>query len=315
MDTPRTVLPPASTALETTLDTTFPRAWGVLADQAEPAHTAGHAALLPWVAQQWQLGQFGRYFTDTTVLLAEGLPWLRERGSATAVRRALRWIGYSSVDIEEDGARLHLNPGREVSDADIARMAHVVRASIPLHVSFYRVFYRLDMRMVRWDRGPALDAAMWDNDSGAPVGVGEAGPPVIGSQARFTLRQVTPRNPQPVRAAGLHCNASRARRADAMRLDVWRWDGRLQRGPAAAQSMLSSSAAQLYQRLALLGGFAQVIARSTTPRPAAMPVRQIATLAGRASPRTPPPRGWTGRWDARPWIDSPIRSNTTTLTE
>ncbi len=315
MDARRSILPPASTSLERVIDTTLPRDWGTMADAAEPASTAQHPALLPWLAQQWQLGQFERYFSDPRELLAKGLPWLRERGSAAAVRRALAWQGYLSVTLEEDGARLHINPGREVSNADIARMAHVVRASIPLHVHFYRVFYRFDLRALRWDRAPKLDGALWDNDSGTPVDVGEGEPPVIGSQGRINQSQAQAPKLTPLRSANHLHTCGRMRRADELRLDVWRWDARLQRLAGGGQLHLAPSHAPQRPQHPPWSVSGESWAATTDPRPAQCLVGAAAWTASTAPARIAPARRWTGSWDSGRWQQSNIHSKTTESTE
>lgn len=311
----RTILPTGSTELERVIDTTFPRGWGALVDRAEPAATADSAALLPWVAQQWQVAQFDRYFPDTRALLDAAMPWLRERGSAAAVRRALAWIGYTSVVLEEDGARLHINPGREVTNADLARMAHVVRASIPAHVSFYRVFYSYDLRLLRWDNRPTWDAALWDNHSGAPVDVGDGGPPIIGSQGRRTSSQANPPQLTPLRAATHLHHASRMRRADSMRLDVWRWDGATQRTLAMGQWLRTSAVLPAYVRKQPQGTPVEVrsaVATQALSQPLAAGRQHT---SAQVSTRMAPRRKWRGRWDGHPWRALSIRSKTTESTE
>lgn len=311
MDARRSILPPASTRLERVIDTTLPRDWGAMADAAEPASTAQHPALLPWLAQQWQLGQFERYFSDPRELLAKGLPWLRERGSAAAVRRALAWQGYLSVTLEEDGARLHINPGREVSNADIARMAHVVRASIPLHVHFYRVFYRFDLRALRWDRAPKLDGALWDNDSGTPVDVGEGEPPVIGSQGRINQSPAQAPKLTPLHSTDHQHTSGRMRRADQLRLDVWRWDGPMQRLAGGGQHQYTPDQAPAHSQHQPWTNHGEIWTARAGARPSLWPGAANTLATGAAQPRMAPARGWTGRWDSDRWQQSNIHSNTT----
>ena len=52
--------------------------WDGLAG-AFPAPAQGEpAAFLPWLAAEWGIAQFDRYFDDVPALIANGLPWLRE---------------------------------------------------------------------------------------------------------------------------------------------------------------------------------------------------------------------------------------------
>src|SRR2546427_10999513 len=84
---------------------------------------------------------------------------------------------YDGAQLDEDGAWLHLDLGRIIGDAELASVAHVVRASLPAHVRFYRVFHGHDLRPLRLDHGPGLDAGMLDNDSGTWIDVSPYGEP------------------------------------------------------------------------------------------------------------------------------------------
>ncbi len=64
--------------------------------------------------------------------------------------------------MDEDGAYLHINLGRPATAPEMARVAHVVRASLPAHVHFYRVFNPLnDVRRIVLDRAPAWTPGCW----------------------------------------------------------------------------------------------------------------------------------------------------------
>ena len=165
----RHILPPQSTSLERAVDETMP-AWGHMADAIEPASVRADPQFQPWLAVQWQVAQFAPYFPTMAALLAEALPWLMERGNAASLRRALGWLGFHSVVIDEDGAWLHIDAGQPLQADQLAAVAHVVRASLPAHVHFYRVFHGYDLRPIVLDRGPALDAGMLDGYSGVPGG-------------------------------------------------------------------------------------------------------------------------------------------------
>ena len=151
----RHILPPQSTALERAVDEAMPL-WGHLADAIEPASIRADGQFQPWLAVQWQVAQFAPYFASMSELLAEAVPWLMERGNAASLRRALGWLGFHSVVIDEDGAWLHIDAGQPLQAYQLAAVAHVVRASLPAHVHFYRVFHGYDLRPIVLDRGPAL---------------------------------------------------------------------------------------------------------------------------------------------------------------
>ena len=312
---PRTILPPSSTTLERVIDTTFPRGWGAMADALEPAAMQANDTVLPWIAQQWQISRFDRYFDDTRELIAQGLPWLRERGTAAGVRRVLSWLGYTSVTLDEDGARLHINPGREVSNADIAQMAYAVRNTIPLHVSFYRVFYRYDLRMLRWDNRPVWDSAIWDNVSGTPVDVGDGGV-VIGSQARFNMAICTPPKLEPLLCGGAVHHVSRMRRADVMRWDAWRWDAAVLRSVTGVQFWGIAAMAGQYQALQPVSTKADGVASAgDSPRVQVQEAAEYVQTSNTCTPRTGQPRKWRGKWDSQPWRARSIQSNSYETTE
>ena len=101
----RHILPPQSTSLERAVDETMP-AWGHMVDAIEPTSVRADPQFQPWLAVQWQVAQFAPYFPTMEALLAEAIPWLMERGNAASLRRALGWLGFHSVVIDEDGAWL-----------------------------------------------------------------------------------------------------------------------------------------------------------------------------------------------------------------
>ncbi|WP_156382525.1 phage tail protein [Acidovorax sp. Leaf160] len=229
-------MPPASTPLEVVMDTTFPRAWSAMADLAEPGATAHNAQLLPWIAQQWQVTQFAPYFDTVDALMAEAVPWLMERGSAASVRRSLRWLGHTAVTIDEDGAWLHIDAGRNLTAAELAPVAHVVRESLPAHVHFWRVFHGYDVRPLVLDRGPALDFGMLDGYSGVPSDAG--------LQVSFGERQggtLPAAQAQAGTSAGTHRRISVARYDDLPVLDAWRLDSHVLAGVSGGVMELYSS--------------------------------------------------------------------------
>lgn len=159
------ILPPNATALERGFDQTFP-AWDALADANTSPSEGTPDALSPWKAAELGIAEFSPYFETTQALLAAGLPWLFKRGTAAGVRLALGWLGFDGVVIEEDGPYLHINLGRVATAEELAAVRHVVLATLPAHVRFYRVFFENDQRPIWLDRGPPLDVGLLDNDSG-----------------------------------------------------------------------------------------------------------------------------------------------------
>lgn len=310
----RSVLPPNASLLERAIDGNFPADWGSLADQAEPSGDPD--ALQPWVVAHWQLSQFDRYFADPRELLAKGLPWLRERGSAASVRRAMGWLGYRGVKIEEDGALLHIDPGREITAADLRYLAHVVKASLPLHVRFYRVFHRLDRRVLRTNSRPGLNHGLLQADSGTPMDAGD-GTTIIVSQGAFnggTAPRLTG-----ARIPGGHCTAKggRMRRTDWPLLNLYRLGSPVRKPLAGAAAATHGGAAPAYVRLACYG---DTIPRSAPSNAIASPLGQplgaAASQVGRDLPRTVPDRTWeTGGWDGETWQTTDIAGGNIVIQE
>lgn len=297
----RHILPPQVTPLERAVDQATPQ-WGGLADAVEPDSVRANPAFQPWLATQWQVAQFAPYFPDLGTLLDNALPWLRERGNGGSVRRALGWLGYDALAlrIEEDGYLLHLDPGRLVTDADLLPMVRVVRASLPLHVSFYRVFHGEDTRALRYD-GSRYDGAIWDNDSGTWVQLPEGEDPIKVSQ--YARRATTSEAPQidgaTLMAAGVRHTAVTS--ADSLTYDAWTYDSEVMADVAMGGTGLTTTEAPTYERLQpiVIAGEAHM-AETAWPAPA-----PVAFGAGQSLGMAPIPldntRGWSGGWDSATW--------------
>lgn len=160
------LLPPNASTLERALINAAPRAE---LDAAIPAianvlHTQPDS-FKPWLAAEWNLSQFARYFNNEAELINQGLPWLFERGSLAACLRALGWLGYAGARIEEDDNLIHLMPGQAEAALDLARISQVMTASLPAHSRFYRMVYGRDLRAAKTDSS-RFDGALFDDDSG-----------------------------------------------------------------------------------------------------------------------------------------------------
>lgn len=160
------LLPPNASELERNLVRIAPRA-DLDTEADAPANIASTmpAAFQPWLAAEWNLSQFSLHFASNAELIAAGLPWLLERGSAASVVRALSWLAYSDVTLEEDDFLLHIDPGTTAAALDLARIRQVVNASIPAHNRFYRLYHGLDLRAGRFD-ATSFDQCLFDDDSG-----------------------------------------------------------------------------------------------------------------------------------------------------
>lgn len=164
----QTLLPPNATEFERRVEEAT--RFDTLTDAVDAI--SGIKAEMPeqfaaWLAAEWFLADFTPYFPSSAALIAAGLPWLRQRGTAAAVARALSWIDFAAA-LEEDGARVHLDPGTAAAPTRLADIRHLVGRSIPAHVKFYRLFHGYDVRHFRLDRS-RLDDALLDDDSGVVI--------------------------------------------------------------------------------------------------------------------------------------------------
>ena len=306
------ILPPATTPLERAWDETLP-AWGELADAFKTPSEGEPAAFVPWYAAEYGLAEFAPYFDTVPELLAEGLPWLFVRGTAAGVALALRWVGFAGAVAEESGARLHIDLGRPTTAAEISRIAHVVRATVPAHVQFWRVFHGHDRRTLRLDRGQPLDTGMLDDDSGVWISV-ETGEPV---KASFGIRHTgtttsTAGQPQ---AGALAAYVAKLTRNDKAVLDCWRLDSRLLANEFGGLGELMRGEAPAYVRVQGEGGVPGTATQDETPWSA-----PPAELAGTADamdelpPALPQPQGWVGTWGGQRWRPVFIESKSTEST-
>ena len=291
----RTLLPPQSTPLERAIDQTFPQ-WDALADAFTVPSVGEPEQFAPWLAAEYELAQFAPYFPTTAELIEQGLQWLFTRGTAASVVRALGWVGFAGSKVDEDGAYLHINLGRPATAEEMARVAHVVRASLPAHVHFYRVFNPInDVRRIVLDRTPRLDTAMLDGDSGVmgPDGVKLS----FGERSGATL-PAAPADALP--AISTHQRVGLIRYDDMPVLDAWRLDSHVLMGVSGGVMELFRSTTTAHTP----GGGALATAEARTHvapwvTPAPVAAGAAAHLSTAPEPISPP-RRWGGPWGG-PW--------------
>ena len=291
----RTLLPPQSTPLERALDQTFPQ-WDALADAFTVPSVGEPEQFAPWLAAEYELAQFAPYFPTTAELIEQGLQWLFTRGTAASVVRALGWVGFAGSKVDEDGAYLHINLGRPATAEEMARVAHVVRASLPAHVHFYRVFNPLnDVRRIVLDRAPGMDTGMLDGDSGVmgPDGVKLS----FGERSGATL-PAAPADALP--AISTQQRVGLIRYDDMPVLDAWRLDSHVLMGVSGGVMELFRSTTTAHTPGG--GALATAEARaSVAPWVAAESVAAGAAAHLSTAPEPiSPPRRWGGPW-AGPW--------------
>ena len=291
----RTLLPPQSTPLERAIDQTFPQ-WDALADAFTVPSVGEPEQFAPWLAAEYELAQFAPYFQTTAELIEQGLQWLFTRGTAASVVRALGWVGFAGSKVDEDGAYLHINLGRPATAEEMARVAHVVRASLPAHVHFYRVFNPLnDVRRIVLDRAPGMDTGMLDGDSGVmgPDGVKLS----FGERSGATL-PAAPADALP--AISTHQRVGLIRYDDMPVLDAWRLDSHVLMGVSGGVMELFRSTTTAHTP----GGGALATAEARTHvapwvTPAPVAAGAAAHLSTAPEPISPP-RRWGGPWGG-PW--------------
>ncbi len=291
----RTLLPPQSTELERALDQTFPQ-WDALADAFTVPSVGEPEQFAPWLAAEYELAQFAPYFPTTAELIEQGLQWLFTRGTAASVVRALGWVGFAGAEVDEDGAYLHINLGRPATAPEMARVAHVVRASLPAHVHFYRVFNPLnDVRRIVLDRAPGMDTGMLDGDSGVmgPDGVKLS----FGESSGATL-PAAPADALP--AISTHQRVGLIRYDDMPVLDAWRLDSHVLMGVSGGVMELFRSTTTAHTPGG--GALATAEARaSVAPWVATKPVAAGGAAHVSTAPEPiSPPRRWGGPWGG-PW--------------
>ena len=291
----RTLLPPQSTSLERALDQTFPQ-WDALADAFTVPSVGEPEQFAPWLAAEYELAQFAPYFPTTAELIEQGLQWLFTRGTAASLVRALGWVGFAGAEVDEDGAYLHINLGRPATAEEMARVAHVVRASLPAHVHFYRVFNPLnDVRRIVLDRAPGMDTGMLDGDSGVmgPDGVKLS----FGERSGATL-PAAPADALP--AISTHQRVGLIRYDDMPVLDAWRLDSHVLMGVSGGVMELFRSTTMAHTPGG--GALATAEARaSVAPWVATKPVAAGGAAHVSTAPEPiSPPRRWGGPWGG-PW--------------
>ena len=291
----RTLLPPQSTPLERALDQTFPQ-WDALADAFTVPSVGEPEQFAPWLAAEYELAQFAPYFPTTAELIEQGLQWLFTRGTAASVVRALGWVGFAGSKVDEDGAYLHINLGRPATAEEMARVAHVVRASLPAHVHFYRVFNPLnDVRRIVLDRAPGMDTGMLDGDSGVmgPDGVKLS----FGERSGATV-PAAPADALPT--ISTHQRVGLIRYDDMPVLDAWRLDSHVLMGVSGGVMELFRSTTTAHTPGG--GALATAEARaSAAPWVATEPVAAGAAAHISTAPEPiSPPRRWGGPWGG-PW--------------
>ncbi|MCL1962464.1 MAG: phage tail protein [Desulfovibrionaceae bacterium] len=308
----RHILPPQTTPLERAVDQTLP-AWDWMAESAAPAAVRRDPEFVPWLAVDWQVSQFAPYFDSVPALLSSAIPWLMQRGNPASVRAVLNWLGFDGIALDEDESWLHLDLGRLVQDAELKPVAHVVRASIPAHVKFYRVFHGWDLRPIRTDSG-RLDDALLDDDSGVWVDVWPHGNHIKVSQGELWRRPAVAAPPLGVATAQTAVTSSRVIRDDLPLLDNWRLDSQILVDVTGGATGLQSTYVPAFPRLqAVCLPPVEVTDTAAAWLPGAPATAQAGAHVNASNRANDDARAWSGAWDSTPW--RPSFQTRTTVTE
>ncbi|MFZ6732468.1 phage tail protein [Undibacterium sp. Ji42W] len=303
------LLPPNASELERNLVRIAPRADLDAAADA-PANIASTmpAAFQPWLAAEWNLAQFSLHFASNAELITAGLPWLLERGSAASVVRALSWLDYDQVTIEEDEFLVHIDPGTTAAALDLARIRQVVNASLPVHSRFYRLYHGLDLRAGRLD-ATSFDQCLFDDDSG----IWSGDPATDGVKLSFGETHIGIVNALPALAP---IAAHRPRQLNTivddsmMQLDSWVLDSEIRLNSVVSISDLSSGVVNQPALLPVLGNHHATYC--AVPMARAMPAPITAISPGTASKVCSPALpvyGWADQWASGWAVCYPLISN------
>ncbi|MFZ6772306.1 phage tail protein [Undibacterium sp. SXout7W] len=303
------LLPPNASELERNLVRIAPRSDLDMAADA-PANIASTmpAAFQPWLAAEWNLAQFSLYFASDIELIAAGLPWLLERGSAASVVRALSWLGYDQITIEEDEFLIHIDPATTAAALDLARLRQVVNASLPAHSRFYRLYHGLDLRAGRFD-ATNFDQCLFDDDSG----IWEGDPASDGVKLSFRETHTAAVNAPPELAP---IAAHRPRQFNTivddslMQLDSWVLDSEIRLNSVVSISDLSTGFVNQPALLPALGNHHATACTVLPAQAAPLPMTAIApgTAASVTSPALPV-YGWSDQWASGWAVCYPLISN------
>lgn len=307
----RTVLPTGSSPLERAVDAGA-QSWEGLSGAVRPVDGEHHQAFGPWLAAEWGFADFAKYFETTEALIAAGVPWLLERGTAAGVKRALSWVGFTNTAIDQDGAWLHIDLGRVATNEELARVVHVVRATVPAHVFFYRVYWAWDLRTVRLDARPVLDAGILDNESGALIEF-ENEEPIRASFGSLHLSELTRQPRAPLRHRLVSKVQGALIRLDTLRLDAWALDSEF--SPDAFSAMVTHMPIHVPAPGFGAGDLISmpVVYLDTAQQPGGLPGTATTTVVKVEAPRPIPlSRGWEGTWDQMPWAANSIPTKVTT---
>lgn len=142
-----------------------------------------NTTVAPWLVYEYGLGPISAFFDNPENLIDQGRAWQKKRGTPSAVKQALSWVGCDPNDIAIEDAvrgrrRWHLwqmNMGRVPDDTEIAHLTaveYLAGLSDPARAELFRAFYGYDIRGLGWSN-KRWGRSMWGDSSGVrlPGGV------------------------------------------------------------------------------------------------------------------------------------------------
>lgn len=135
-------------------------------------------SFLPWLVEEYGLGELTPYLPNLYQLLDAGIDWQRVRGTPRAIEMGLGWLGYTAALEEASTERRFWNsfqlrfPALPTNDTpDLERIEGIVTLSVPLRSKFRRGVHLYDVGPLEGDHS-RLDGSMLDFESGVKVTAG-----------------------------------------------------------------------------------------------------------------------------------------------
>lgn len=155
------ILPPASTPFERAFvqaSDVFARLSPFISGFARAKYTDPAPDMLPWLVDEYGLGELTPYVPNIYDLIRDGVSWQRIRGTHASVAKALGWLGYSCW-VEEAPARrrwwnraqLALDRVRDNED-DLDKLEGVSHLSVPARTDIWRGYHGFDIRPQEFSR-------------------------------------------------------------------------------------------------------------------------------------------------------------------
>jgi hypothetical protein len=131
-----------------------------------------------YLVQEYGLGPISDYFDSVESLIDQGRAWQKKRGTPSALRQALSWIGYDNLTLEDQARfrrRWHLfqlGMGELPMPAtEIAQLLNAEKLSVlssPARSELFRGYFGYDVRAFAWGR-TRFGNGIFGDSSGARV--------------------------------------------------------------------------------------------------------------------------------------------------